>query len=81
MMWYRREKAKEDYKANNPNAATEALVAKYKGPLTGLAFLGGGFYLLPLVKGVIDGVSKGGSAVDVLSSVAGSLADPSAAVR
>ena len=75
MKWYRTEKAIEEYKKNNPTNAIEEATRKLAGPLSTLAVIGFGFYVIPVVKGIVTGVQEAADegsnpALSVLGNVA-----------
>lgn len=74
--WYRYEKAVAQYEKENPRDVLKEAWAKLSGPLTSLAVLAGGFYAIPLVKGIKEGIDSG----DFFESVAASLESPTTAL-
>ena len=86
MKWYRTEKAIEEYKKNNPTNAIEEATRKLAGPLSTLAVIGFGFYVIPVVKGIVTGVQEAADegsnpALSVLGNVASSVKNPTASVN
>jgi len=64
--WYRYEKAKEDYLKENPKDPLGDAADRLKGPATSLLIITAGFYSIPLIKGIADGI-QGGDLVGALS--------------
>ena len=86
MKWYRTEKAIEKYKKENPTNAIEEATRKLAGPLSTLAVIGFGFYIIPVVKGISSGITEaadeGANPVfSVLGNVANSVKNPTASVN
>ena len=50
---------------------------RLKSPLTSLLIIGAGFYSIPLIRGLADGIREG----DVLGSLSNSLANPGDSVK
>jgi len=63
----------EKWKKANPIDPVE----KLKGPLTSVAILTAGFYTIPIVRGIADGVREG----DIVGALARELADPSGSLN
>ena len=57
--WYRYEKAIEKYEKENPRDVFKAAGERLKGPAQSVAVLLLGFYSLPVVKAISDGVREG----------------------
>ena len=47
-----------------------------QGPLYTVGIIAGGFYAIPVVRGIADGVKAGGGVGDVLANVQASIANP-----
>ena len=80
------EKAIEEYKKNNPTNAIEEATRKLAGPLSTLAVIGFGFYVIPVVKGIVTGVQEAADegsnpALSVLGNVVSSVKNPTASVN
>lgn len=75
--WYRYEKAKEQYLKENPVDVLANAGEKLKGPLSSLVIIVAGFYTIPLVRGIADGVREG----DVFGSLSNMLANPTDSVK
>ena len=75
--WYRFEKAKEEYLKENPNDVLANAFERLKGPISSLVILTAGFYSIPLIRGVADGIREG----DVLGTLSNSLANPTDSVK
>ena len=75
--WYRYEKAKEKFMKENPQNPLENVFNKVKGPLSSILILGAGFYAIPLIRGIADGVRDG----DVIGELSQSLANPTDSVK
>ena len=73
--WYRYEKAIAEYEKENPKDVIGDAAKRLQGPLTSLAVLGAGFYAIPLVRGISEGVRSG----DLFEKVASSLESPTQA--
>jgi len=65
LKWYRREKAIEQYKKDNPQDPLQAAISRIDGPLKTIAVLTAGYYAVPFVQGVIQATQTG----DVIGSV------------
>jgi len=70
--WYRMEKAKEAYLKENPIDPLATLGDKLGPILTSVAILLGGFYAIPLIKGISAGVQSG----DFVGSLGAALSAP-----
>jgi hypothetical protein len=70
--WYRMEKAKEAYLKENPRDVVGEAVEKLKSPLQSLVILAGGFYILPLIKSIKQGLADG----DLVGQVGFALNNP-----
>ena len=68
----RMEKAREEYLKENPRDPIAELGEKLKSPLQSLAILAGGFYILPLIKSIKEGLASGA----VLGKVGFALNNP-----
>ena len=75
--WYRYEKAKEKFMKENPQNPLENVFNKVKGPLSSILILGAGYYAIPLIRGIADGVRDG----DVIGELSQSLANPTDSVK
>mmetsp|Transcript_109633 Transcript_109633/g.194422 ORF Transcript_109633/g.194422 Transcript_109633/m.194422 type:complete len:218 (+) Transcript_109633:64-717(+) len=77
VMWYRWQSAIDKYEKENPRDPVKEFGQRLAGPARTLAVLVAGYYLIPLLKGIIEGV-KGGNLVEAVQT---SLSDPTAALR
>lgn len=74
--WYRYEKAIADWEKENPKDVIGDAWKRLQGPLSSLAVLAGGFYTIPLVRGISEGIRSG----DLFEKVASSLESPTQAL-
>lgn len=75
--WYRFEQAKEEYLKENPTDLLANAYEKLKGPVSSLVIITLGFYAIPLVRGIADGVREG----DIFGTLSASLSDPTASLK
>ena len=75
--WFRFEQAKEEYLKENPTDVLGNAVERLKGPLSSLAIITAGFYAIPLVRGLAEGIRSG----DVVGTLSNSLGNPTDAVN
>lgn len=74
--WYRYEKAIADWEKENPKDVIGDAFERLKGPVSSLAVLAGGFYAIPLVRGISEGIQSG----DFFETVSSSLEQPTQAL-
>lgn len=75
--WYRWSQAIDTWEKENPRDPVKETAQRLAGPARTVAVLVAGYYLIPLLKGIIEGV-QGGNLVEAVSK---NLADPTAAIR
>ena len=69
--WYRMEKSVEQYEKENPTNPLDNVWAKIKGPLSSIAILLGGFYAIPLINGIKQGLASNNVAEGLGEAVSG----------
>ena len=69
LLYYRQEKAKEQYEKDNPTNVMEKAMSRLDGPLKTLAVLTVGYYTIPIVQGIGQGVREGDVAGKVLAAL------------
>ena len=74
--WYRYEKAKDAYLKENPNDVLANAVERLKSPVSSLVIITAGFYSIPLIRGIADGMRNG----DVFGTLSESLNNPTKSV-
>ena len=77
MSRYRYEKAIETFEKENPKDPLGDLWIRLKSPLTSVAILGAGFYTIPLVRGISQGVQTG----NFFGSVSSAMSSPTEALN
>jgi len=75
--WYRFEKAKENYLKENPTDVLANAYEKLKGPVSSLVILLAGFYAIPIVQGISQGVRSG----DLVGTLSNNLANPTEVLK
>ena len=75
--WYRFEQAKEEYLKENPTDLLANAYEKLKGPVSSLVIIGLGFYAIPLIRGIADGVREG----DIFGTLSSSLSNPTESLK
>ena len=75
--WYRYEQAKEEFLKENPVDVVANAVERLKGPASSLFIIGAGFYSIPLVRGLADGIRNG----NVFGTITTSLSNPTDSVN